>query len=350
MNSNSPLSAGVFVIGYPSALGGANTELWHTIKLWRRFGVKVTLVPTWKADRGWRVCLDALGCRTVESNPDDLQNVPGLKGGIVVSLCNTKFLAAAQRFRELDCRIVWLGCMNWLFPEERLHYRKHGPFHFHVFQSRYQRDQLAPQLRRFGWRNEQGAVIRGALDLDEFPWRPLPHTAGGPLVLGRVSRPDADKFPRDLWQQFSRIDRPVQYRILGWSKEAAARAGLPPRWAECLPPCGQPVPQFLGALHALAPGLGAAVENWPRYALESMAAGVPLVVEETGGTVEMIEHGQTGYLCESVEEMAGYVERLADDEPGRMRMIVAARAAVERLADPAVLWEQWREVFHGLAI
>lgn len=32
----------VFVMGYPGELGGACTELWHTIKLWRQFGVEVT--------------------------------------------------------------------------------------------------------------------------------------------------------------------------------------------------------------------------------------------------------------------------------------------------------------------
>jgi hypothetical protein len=355
----------IYVVGYPSDLGGANTELWHTIKLWRRCGMQVTLLPTWRADPAWRERLDAIGCRTIETNPDDLQNVPGLKGGIVVAMCNTRFLAAAERFRELGCRIIWLGCMNWLFPEERLAYRKLGPFDLHVFQSRYQRDQLAPQLRRFGWRDEQGMVIRGALDLDDFPWRPLQHEPGEPLVIGRISRPALDKFPRDLWRQYAAIARRMDFqirpacerrldglgnpsylfRILGWSKEIAARLGCAPAWAECLPPCAEPVPRFLSTLHALVPGIGAAVENWPRFALEAMAAGVPLVVEKAGGLVEMIEHGETGYLCESVEEMAVCVERLTQDEDARMRIIVAARAAVERLAEPLHLWHQWQEAF-----
>ena len=35
----------VYVLGYPGDVGGANTECWHTIKLWRRFGVDVHLIP-----------------------------------------------------------------------------------------------------------------------------------------------------------------------------------------------------------------------------------------------------------------------------------------------------------------
>ena len=90
----------LFVCGYPSDIGGANTELWHTVKLWRRFGVDVTLIPTWKADATWRARLDAIGCRTCETNPDDLENVPGLARRVVVSMCNTRFLAVAERFRR----------------------------------------------------------------------------------------------------------------------------------------------------------------------------------------------------------------------------------------------------------
>jgi hypothetical protein len=107
----------IFVAGYPSDIGGANTELWHTVKLWRRFGLDVTLLPTWEAPLEWKHRLDAIGCRTVALSPPGtggafLDGVPGLAGSIVVSMCNTRFLAVAEQFRARGCRIVWLGCMN----------------------------------------------------------------------------------------------------------------------------------------------------------------------------------------------------------------------------------------------
>ena len=87
----------LFIIGYPSAVGGANTELWHTVKLWRRFGLGIALLPTWQADTAWRARLEALGCRTILCSPDELAGVPRLAGSAVVSFCNTKFLAVAER-------------------------------------------------------------------------------------------------------------------------------------------------------------------------------------------------------------------------------------------------------------
>jgi hypothetical protein len=367
----------VFVIGYPSDVGGANTELWHTVKLWRRFGLGVTLIPTGEPDPQWRMRLDGIGCRTAVGGRQ------WAVGGVVVAFCNERFLAAADRFRAMGCRIVWLGCMNWLFPAERLHYVRHGCFDRHVFQSRYQRQQLVPQLRRFGYRDEQGAVIRGAFDATEFPFRPTRHLSGEVFTVGRISRAAADKFSPDTWRIYGRVREAIacgagvppavgrsstaslpgrsetpsyalgqsqlHVRVLGWSAEVEARVGPPPPWAECRPP-GSCTPQnFLATLDALVHAGGTTAENWPRVGLEAMAAGVPVVADRRGGWTEMIRHGETGYLCDDDQQFACCAARLAGDEPHRLEIIRRARRAVEtELANPAAIWAAWQQLFEGL--
>ena len=320
----------VFVLGYPSDVGGANTELWHTVKLWRRFGLEVSLLPTWQADPEWRARLDAVGCRTVACNADNLESVPGLAGGVVLSFCNTRFLAAADRFRRLGCRVVWVGCMNWLFPEERLHYRQFGPFTRHVFQSRYQHDQLVPQLRRFGFEESQGRIIRGAMDVGEIPFQPLPHCAG----RGFCRRPHQPGRSRQVLPhavEDLRADSPSDpVQVLGWRHDVEARLGQPPPWAECFPPAAGAAAPLLRTLHALVQANAAAVENWPRIGLEAMAAGVPLVVDANGGWPEMIRHGQTGYLCSDDDQFAYYAARLAYDEPHRLQLARQARRSADQ--------------------
>jgi len=340
----------VFVCGYPGEIGGANTELWHTVKLWRQFGLPVTLIPTWEADPAWQSRLEGIGCQTVESNPDNLQNVPGLRGSVVVSMCNTKFLHAAEHFRALDCRIVWVGCMNWLFPEERLHYRRFGVFDRHVFQSRYQRDQITPQLRRRGYDDSQGHIIRGAFDCEEFSFRPLEHKQGEIFTIGRISRADGDKFSPRTWRIYECVPHPIRARVMGWGTEVSARLGRPPHWAECLPPGSATPHQFLATPHAMVQVNGHAVENWPRVALEAMAAGVPIVAERRGGWPEMIRHGQTGFLCRTDDEIAYYTARLAYDEELRIEMVHAARAALEHeLAEPETIFAGWRRLFDEMS-
>jgi hypothetical protein len=114
LTASSPLEH-LFVVGYPGDVGGANTECWHTVKLWRQFGLEVTFLPTWKPDAKWQARLEGIGCRTVRSNPNSLGSVPGLRGSAVVSFCNSRFLRHADRFRNLGCRVIWVGCMTWLF-------------------------------------------------------------------------------------------------------------------------------------------------------------------------------------------------------------------------------------------
>ena len=380
-----PMVNHLFVCGYPSDVGGANTELWHSVKLWRRFGLGVTLIPTWQADPKWKARLETIGCRTVEvqvagegtstssvesrtaeaggrtaatagtlgaaSTLPSLEAVPGLAGGVLVAMCNTKFLAVAERFRRLGCKIIWLGCMNWLFPAERLHYRAHGLFDRHVFQSRYQHDQLVPQLRKFGYEEDRGRIIRGAFDATEFPFRPMSHAPGEIFTIGRISRAAADKFSPRTWAIYARVPHPIRARLLGWGDGVCARLGKPPRWADCLPAAAQTSQEFLATLAALVHAGGEAAENWPRVGLEALAAGVPVVADNCGGWREMIRHGQTGYLCDSDDQFAYYTARLAYDEPHRLHIARQARAALENeLADPTAIWAAWRELLGGIEI
>ncbi|MGQ9576492.1 MAG: glycosyltransferase [Thermoguttaceae bacterium] len=350
MNSTELLKTPVFVVGYPGDIGGANTECWHTVKLWRRFGLEVRLIPTGQPSAAWRARLDRIGCQTVCAAMEELKGVPGLPGGIVVSFCNAGFLKHADRFRELGCRLVWVNCMTWLFAEERRHYQRLGPFDRYVFQSRHQESALGPQLAKFGVRPAQCFLIRGAFSLEEFPFRPLGHAPGTPLVIGRISRAAADKYSASTWAIYRRIPHPIRARLMGWSQDVQRKLGQAPPWAECLPAGAETPQEFFSKLHCMVQVNGGAEENWPRSGLEAMASGVAIVAQNHWGWREMVRHGQTGLLADGEDQLAYYAARLAYDEPLRMEMVRRARAVLEQeLANPKVIWAGWRELFASLA-
>ena len=340
----------LFVVGFPGDVGGANTECWHTVRLWRRFGIEVTLIPTWKPNDQWQARLQRIGCRIAPSDPDNVEDLPGLSGSVVVSFCNSRFLRAADRFRDCGCTIVWLGCMTWLFAEERKHYRRHGPFDAYVFQSEHQRSELQPQLAKFGVTPRQCHLIRGALCWDEFPLNPLPHDAGTPFVVGRISRAAVDKYSKQTWPIYRRVPHPLKARLMAWDRRIGRKLGQPPDWAECLPAGAETAQQFLSTLHCMVQVNGGAAENWPRCGLEAMASGVPVVAENRWGWREMIRHGRTGYLCNTDDELAFYTARLAYDEDHRLQIIRNARKTLEDdLANPETIWAAWRRLFEQVS-
>jgi glycosyltransferase involved in cell wall biosynthesis len=53
-------------------------------------------------------------------------------------------------------------------------------------------------------------------------------------------------------------------------------------------------------------------EPFPVVLPESMLCGTPLIAFRRGGVPEGIEHGRTGFLCETAEEMAALVARLPE--------------------------------------
>ena len=340
----------IYVFGAPSAVGGAGTELWHTLRLWRQMELPVTCIPTWQISPYWYDRLRGIGCPCIDLTPAEVTSFRALRGGIAVAFCNRSFLQLAPELRRLSIPLIWAGCMNWLFPAEIDFYQHFGPMDAYVFQSRYQLRTLLPQLAPWGVSRGQTHHIRGAFFADEFPYRFRPRRPEEPLILGRLCRASPEKFPRNFWKLVESIDRPVHLRVMGWSPRLEQILGTPPPWAEVLPPGAIPVPDFLASVHVLIAVSGTAVENWPRIGLEAMACGVPVVAPASGGWPEMIHPDRNGLLFRSQEEFRLQIRRLYDDDSLRLYLAEAARDhLLTTLANPAPLLSSWQKLFHAVA-
>ena len=337
----------VFVIGYPGEMGGANTECWHTIKLWRKMGIEVHLVPTWNYDPVWKEKLDSLGCVTHVSRPEKLGEIPDLAGGITVGFCNSEYIMLGPILRELKCKMVWVNCMTFMFDYERRFFEDFGPADAMVYQSEFQRNEIEPQLEKCGYTPTTGHLIRGAFDYDDWEYQPQPHESGKPFVLGRAARPDEDKWSSNTWKIYGA----VQYEdkkalMLGVSDRTLAKLGPAPQWASCLRPMAIHTKTYYSCLHCLLPVNGGARENWPRAGLEAFAVGVPVVAQGAWGWQEMIEHGVTGFLGQSDYELAHYAAMLAYDENLRMTLIENARKRlINEHANPEKIGNAWKTLF-----
>ncbi len=106
--------------------------------------------------------------------------------------------------------------------------------------------------------------------------------------------------------------------------------------------------RFLGVQHDFVPLLQhsdvfllpSALEGFGLSALEALSCGVPVVASRAGGLVEVVEEGQTGFLCPvgDVAEMTRQVLRILTEEGLHDRLAQKARQAVLRKwqAEPIV--------------
>jgi glycosyltransferase involved in cell wall biosynthesis len=64
---------------------------------------------------------------------------------------------------------------------------------------------------------------------------------------------------------------------------------------------------------------------------EAMACGTPVIALRNGSVPEVVTDGQTGFIVDSVEEMAAAVDRVADLDPRVMRARVTERFSAEAM-------------------
>ena len=101
----------LWVAGYPSFVGGADTELDHMIDVWRHYDVPVHLVPMFGCDERMRELCDKRGCHTHEYH-DGI-----FKDQLVISYCNGEFLKKLPQIMDAGrpAKVLWANCIDMAF-------------------------------------------------------------------------------------------------------------------------------------------------------------------------------------------------------------------------------------------
>lgn len=91
-------------------------------------------------------------------------------------------------------------------------------------------------------------------------------------------------------------------------------------------------PEFLGRARALVFPI-----DWPEpfglVMIEALACGTPVIARSCGSVPELILDGQTGFIADTLEEMASAVKALGRIDRAACRRDVVARFSVERMVD-----------------
>jgi len=277
-------------------------------------------------DKKMKSLCDKRGCKTIEYSKDIFRDK------VVVSFCNGEFLKKLPEIMEYGKpkRVIWFNCMTWLFDNEIIAINNNW-IDFHGFVSEYQKNMLLEQIQQKTDKNIN--ILEG--------YKPYfnPNNLSQNLVfsyrkpsdyfcMGRVSRDDASKFSSDMWNIFYKVNSPLPTKtfILGFGENAFKKCGQAPNgldW-QTWSPGAIPVKELYNKLHCLIHKTGGSRESYCRIVPECYAAGVPIIAENNYAFKELVINEETGFLCESSDEMSYRASELAFDEKLRKKIIYNA--------------------------
>jgi glycosyltransferase involved in cell wall biosynthesis len=174
-------------------------------------------------------------------------------------------------------------------------------------------------------------VVHNAVDLDSYPFR-----AEKDDYLLFIGRSNPEKGP----------ERAIEIaRLAGRRLKMLVKRGEPAErqhWERAVEPSIIPTDEvFEHVSHEIKVNLlsrAAALvfpiqwsEPFGLVMIEAMACGTPVIVSPRGAAIEIVEHGKTGFLCESVEDMAAAVDRVGDLSPKDARDHVKRRFGPEQM-------------------
>jgi glycosyltransferase involved in cell wall biosynthesis len=187
------------------------------------------------------------------------------------------------------------------------------------------------------------ATIPNAIALDDHPAR---SSRGGEYLfwLGRMSE---DKGPVTAIEVARAAGMPMLLagKLRGAAEQIYFDEQVKPRLGGGIEYVGEidlrERVRLLHGAHALINPL-AWDEPFGLVMAEAMACGVPVVATPRGSVPEIVVHGQTGWIAETVAGMAAAVERCNEIDPRECRAVAELQFAPERMVDDYV------DAFHGV--
>lgn len=334
-----PLS-NLYVFGWPSFLGGADTKLAHLLVLLHRQW-RITVVPN-DAQRlkeeVWTRFLDRLGIAyaTMRSLPHRLE-------GFGLSLCNGRFFSdgIAERARARGLRIVWSSEMMWHHRGE-VEAAQAGLIDKVLYVS-----ELQQRILSKGYNGIPSYITGNYIDPRFFPFKERRHST---FAIGRLSRPDPAKYPEDFPVFYECLGLPeTRFRVMAWSAGLRRKYcwhHFDDRW-DLLESLAEPQVPFLHSLDLFVYPLGHTFrESWGRSTVEAMLTGAIPLVPRGHHLEHLMIYGESGFVCEDFREYQEHALRLRLDFDYRRRVSRQCRLHAEQeLCNAAQHLKIWQEVF-----
>ncbi len=168
----------------------------------------------------------------------------------------------------------------------------------------------------------------------------LPKTASDRVRIGMHSLPASgkwnDEFPELVRLVNARHGTRVQWDFMGMPRRVRSR--IQADNVIFRDEFSVPVGEFLAGLDVFAFFLQwKREEPWARASGEALISGCPVVTTDRGGNKNQVVHGNTGFLCRTLEEFADACGKLVEDASLREAMRANAQRAAQHFTSDAVV-------------
>ena len=160
---------------------------------------------------------------------------------------------------------------------------------------------------------------------------------------------DLDKYHPNYWWLPNTMVAPQlkEGHVLGWNENIEAKVGEPPGYVTAERAGARDVKEVWAKSHILLHWADPKqTENLPRIAFEAMATGTVIIADNRGGWTEQVQHGKTGWLCDSDREFCYLASRMAFEPGERIQMAEAARDHLETNWGMESAKRQWQAFFN----
>jgi glycosyltransferase involved in cell wall biosynthesis len=245
----------------------------------------------------------------------------------------------AQALKSRGLKLVWSNEMMWPFEGER-EAAKAGLVDRVLFVSEFQAQAFAESYAGI-----PSMITGNYVDPQDYCWSERRNPI---FTLGRLSRPDAAKYPLDFPVFYESMGlREVRYRVMAWGPELQKQY----RWHrfdtnwDLLIENKIPALNFLRSLDVFLYPIGHRVkESWGRAVVEAMLTGCVPVVPSEHQFHKFISHGETGFICHKFAEFKACIVELFENYPLRKRVSIrASEFAREVICNPGEHRRVWLE-------
>lgn len=322
----------VTVLGFPNS-SDLEAECLDLVRLWTEDGFTVNIVVAGVAPLALQHKLAGIGCEILCVN--DWRELIGANlGDVAVGLYDQTVIGLGECLKST--RSIWVGDAS----VEPIIPGRSDLFDVYVAKGIYHQRMLLAGLFELQGDFERVVKIRPPYYMADCP-ASRPHDPGSAFAVGRLGCVSDERYyAASGWGVLTKLMTPVEILVSEWSNDlGSVPHGV--RTFSTYEPAS-----FFPMVHCLL-HISSRKENWLRYALDAMAAGVPVVAQNDGSWREIIRHGENGFICNTPDEAADVIDILAQDESYRHEIIRCARLTLGRLINNDLIAFEWRKILSG---